>query len=145
MPTKKAGNGSTFLHLFSFFFRWRNPPIRKAGFWTNFLRFSAQFGSPPCSFTIMYFAMNPGDSVPQQSDDLVFAERLQHIHAGAGQQQALALMDSFGFNCIDFGAAGCGAPGFCRFDLGLDRLTFPAPGHNLLLVCHGGVGGCWPR
>jgi len=56
--------------------------------------------------------------------------------ARSGKQQAFALPKSLSFGWADFRALRYGAPGFCRFDLGLDRLTFPAPSHNLLLVCH---------
>ena len=51
--------------------------------------------------------------------------------ARSGKQQAFTLPESLSFGRADFSALRCSASGFCRFDLGLNRLTFPAPSHNL--------------
>src|ERR1700730_2514484 len=40
--------------------------------------------------------------------------------ARSGEQQAFTLPKSLRFGRADFSALRCGAPGFCRFDLGLN-------------------------
>jgi RNA polymerase sigma factor (sigma-70 family) len=73
-PTTKAGKAGTFLHLFSTFLPDQTAPTYIiAGSWGNFLRF-VRIRLATAYFNHYVFAMSSGDSVPQQSDDLVFSD-----------------------------------------------------------------------
>jgi len=51
-------------------------------------------------------------------------------NTSAREEEAFALLDSFRFQGVQSYATAGGSPGFCQFDLRLDRLAFPTSSHN---------------